>query len=204
LKLDSYIETFKANLAQQEATVSKEVETIALNARGLGETIRKAIYEHAIVTHPTFGQVFAFEVDCYGSTLIMDDANTPSLLSLPVLGFVEKNDTIYRNTRDLILSEWNPWFFKSKFARGIGGPHTGQNMVWPMSIIMQIQTSESESEVRECIDMLKRMAKRTGSLMCESFNVNRPSSFTRPWFAWANGLAGTAILDIVEKYPHLA
>lgn len=170
----------------------------------MGNTIRKAIYEHAVVSHPIFGQVFAFEVDCFGSQLMMDDANTPSLLSLPVLGFIDKNDTIYQNTRDFVLSEWNPWYFQGSFAQGIGGPHTGQNMVWPMSILMQIQTSSSEKEIRNLIDVLKRMAKKTGSLMCESFNVNNPSRFTRPWFSWANGLAGTTILKVIEEFPHLA
>lgn len=177
---------------------------IGMNAKELGETVRKAIYEHAVVSHPVFGQIFAYEVDCYGSQLMMDDANTPSLLSLPVLGFIDVNDTVYQNTRDFVLSEWNPWYFQGKYGKGIGGPHTGQNMVWPMSILMQIQTSNSEKEVTELVDTLKRMAKTTGSLMCESFNVHKPSSFTRPWFSWANGLAGSTILKVIHDYPHLA
>lgn len=213
IRLDQHIKLFlekkveAALAAGEEATVLSEFsiqKEIAISAKELGETIRKSIYEHAIVKHPVFGQVFAYEVDCFGSQLMMDDANTPSLLSLPVLGFLEKNDTIYRNTRDMVLSDWNPWYFKGSFAQGIGGPHTGQDMVWPMNLLMQIQTSNDELEIRELIDVLKRMAKRTGNLMCESFDVNRPSKFTRPWFSWANGLAGTTILQVIEKYPHLA
>ncbi|KAI8077565.1 hypothetical protein BDF21DRAFT_421305 [Thamnidium elegans] len=179
-------------------------QQILINAKELGERIRQAIYKHAIITHPIFGKVFTFEVDCYGSHLIMDDANTPSLLSLPIIGFIEKNDTIYRNTRSMILSEWNPWYFEGEFSKGIGGPHTGQNMIWPMSLLMQIQTSLDELEIRELIDTLKRMAKETGNLMCESFNANDPTKYTRSWFSWANGLAGTTILQIIEDYPHLA
>lgn len=179
-------------------------QDIHFSSKELGEAIRAAIYEHAVVEHAVFGKVFAFEVDCFGSQLLMDDANTPSLLSLPILGFIGKTDTIYRNTRDMILSEWNPWYFKGKFAKGIGGPHTGQDMVWPMSLLMQIQTSTNESEVRQLVDVLKRMAKKTGNLMCESFDVNNPVVFTRSWFSWANGLAGTTILQIIQDYPHLA
>lgn len=177
---------------------------IGIDAKTLGEKVRKAIYEHAVVTHPVYGQVFAYEVDCYGSQLLMDDANTPSLLSLPVLGFVDVNDTVYQNTRNFVLSAWNPWYFEGAYGKGIGGPHTGQNMVWPMSVLMQIQTSTSETEVIELVDMLKRMANTTGSLMCESFNVHKPNTFTRPWFSWANGLAGSTILKIIRDYPHLA
>ncbi|OBZ82647.1 hypothetical protein A0J61_09302 [Choanephora cucurbitarum] len=199
--LDSYLQA--AELDDDDDSLFHQQTTLFSNIRKLGEDIREAIYRHAIVMHPIFGEMFAFEVDCYGSHLLMDDANIPSLLSLPLLGFVDKDDTVYQNTRRFILSEWNPWFFSSDFAEGIGGPHTGQNMVWPMSILMQIQTSTSEAEIKQCIDMIKRMAKKTGSLMCESFNVHQPSQFTRSWFSWANGLAGSTILDLLETYPHL-
>ncbi|KAI8074240.1 uncharacterized protein B0P05DRAFT_547837 [Gilbertella persicaria] len=198
IRLANYLDTYLGN-RQDKMTYSQ----IARHARELGETIREAIYKHAVVSHSEFGDMFAFEVDCYGSHLLMDDANTPSLLSLPVLGFVKKNDRIYQNTRNFVLSKWNPWFFSSSFAEGIGGPHTGQNMVWPMSLLMQIQTSTSEAEVKTCLDMIKRMARHTGSLMCESFNVNQPTQFTRPWFSWANGLAGSTILGLIQDYPHL-
>ncbi|EPB88321.1 hypothetical protein HMPREF1544_04905 [Mucor circinelloides 1006PhL] len=205
IKLSEHIELYlQSARAQRESEVFHVQYNIGIKAKELGATVRRAIYEHAVVSHPVFGQVFAFEVDCFGSQLMMDDANTPSLLSLPVLGFIDKNDTIYQNTRDFVLSEWNPWFFQGSFASGIGGPHTGQDMVWPMSLLMQIQTSSSEKEIRYLIDVLKRMAKKTGSLICESFNVNNPSRFTRPWFSWANGLAGTTILKVIQEFPHLA
>lgn len=195
--MDSYLRAVPKNDSVQLQAA------LASNVRKLGQDIREAIYRHAIVMHPMFGDIFAFEVDCYGSHLLMDDANIPSLLSLPVLGFVDKNDSVYQNTRRFILSEWNPWFFSSDFAGGVGGPHTGQNMIWPMSLLMQIQTSTSETEIKQCIDMIKRMAKKTGNLMCESFNVHQPSQFTRSWFSWANGLAGSTILDLLETHPHL-
>ncbi|KAF1801337.1 hypothetical protein FB192DRAFT_1283197 [Mucor lusitanicus] len=210
IKLSKHIELYLQQ--QQSSTTGTQTESepfhvqynVGIQAKALGDSVRRAIYEHAVVSHPVFGQVFAFEVDCYGSHLLMDDANTPSLLSLPVLGFIDTNDTLYQNTRDFVLSQWNPWFFEGSFASGIGGPHTGQDMVWPMSLLMQIQTSSSEKEVRHLLDVLKRMAKKTGSLMCESFNVNHPSRFTRPWFSWANGLAGTTILKVIQEFPHLA
>jgi meiotically up-regulated gene 157 (Mug157) protein len=45
----------------------------------------------------------------------MDDANIPNLMSLPYLGFVDKHDELYVNTRNAILdSNQNPYFFSGK------------------------------------------------------------------------------------------
>lgn len=101
--------------------------------KALADEVLTAIQKHGIVQHPEFGQVYAYEVDCYGSHVFMDDANFPSLLSLPKFGFVAKNDTIYQNTRKYILSpDWNPYYAAGKFP-GIGSPHTGLQKPWHMA-----------------------------------------------------------------------
>ena len=94
------------------------------------------------------GKVFAFEVDGFGSAYFMDDANIPSLLSLPDLGYVDRNDPIYKNTRKFVLSEYNPYFFKGEAGEGIGGPHVGPGYIWPMSIIMRAYTSDVTDRTR--------------------------------------------------------
>ncbi|RCH83940.1 hypothetical protein CU097_004053 [Rhizopus azygosporus] len=189
--------------AYTKGNYRQEYKDLAEIAHKIGQTVKIAVERHGVVTHPVFGQIYAYEVDCYGSVLIMDDANLPSLLSLPYLGFATKNDIVYQNTRRLILSHWNPWYFEGKFVKGIGSPHTGEDMVWPMSILMQIKTSSSEHEIRKLIDLVKQVAKSANSLMCESINSNEPSKYTRSWFSWANGLAGSTIIDLIQDYPHL-
>src|SRR5690606_32690352 len=101
--------------------------------------------------HPQFGKVYAFETNGYGSYNLMDDANIPSLLSLPYLGAVKPNDPIYLNTRKYILSKENPFFFKGKAGEGIGGPHIGLDMIWAMAIVMRGLTSNNDAEIKECI-----------------------------------------------------
>jgi meiotically up-regulated gene 157 (Mug157) protein len=90
-----------------------------------GENLDKAVREHGVVSHPKYGDVFAFEVDGYGSRILMDDANVPSLLSLPVLGYVDRKDTVYQNTRKMILDKnGNPYYLTGSAFHGIGGPHS--------------------------------------------------------------------------------
>ncbi|KAI9281865.1 hypothetical protein BY458DRAFT_498233 [Sporodiniella umbellata] len=111
---------------------------LAQTASRTSREIREGIYNYGIINHPTHGKVFAYEVDGYGSTLVMDDANMPSLLSLGLLGFISHDDPIYQNTRKLVWSNDNPYFFSGVRGRGIGGPHVGLNYAWPMSQIVRV------------------------------------------------------------------
>ncbi|HSN08473.1 MAG TPA: glycoside hydrolase family 125 protein, partial [Hanamia sp.] len=131
---------------------------------------------------------------------LMDDANVPSLLSLPYLNAVHQNDQLYLNTRKFVLSKNNPFFFKGRAGEGIGGPHAGLDMIWPLSIIMRGLTSSDSNEIKYCLQMLKHSNAGTG-FMHESFNKNDASKFTRKWFAWANTLFGELILDTSKKHP---
>ncbi len=127
----------------------------------------------------------------------MDDANVPSLLSMPYLGLVDADDVLYRNTRRFVWSESNPYFFKGKVAEGIGGPHVAYGMAWPMSIMMKAFTSVDDTEIKDCIKMLLDTDAGTGFIH-ESFDVDDPGKFTREWFAWQNTLFGELILKIID------
>ena len=157
-----------------------------------------ALKKYAVVDHPKYGKIYAFEVDGFGNRFLMDDANVPSLLALPYLGDVDVNDPIYQNTRRFVWSKDNPYFFSGKDGEGIGGPHVGYDMAWPMSIMMKAFTSNDDAEIKHCIEMLMRTDAGTG-FMHETFNVNDSKKFTRSWFAWANTLFGELILKLVDE-----
>jgi uncharacterized protein len=146
--------------------------------------------------------VLPYEIDGFGSRLYMDDANIPSLLSLPILGYSAIDDQVYLTTRKRLLSSSNPFYFEGRDGSGIGGPHVGYQYAWPMSIIVRSMTSNDDDEIRECLNQLVGVSATTG-LMHESFNVHNSSDFTRPWFAWANGLFGEMMLQLVSTKPHL-
>ena len=152
----------------------------------------------AVYNHPKYGKIYAFEVDGFGNHFLMDDANVPSLLAMPYLGDVDVNDPIYQNTRKFVWSEDNPYFFKGKAGEGIGGPHIGYDMVWPMSIMMKAFTSKDDAEIKTCIKMLMDTDAGTG-FMHESFHKDDPKNFTRAWFAWQNTLFGELILKLVNE-----
>jgi len=148
------------------------------------------------------GEIWAFEVDGYGNQLFMDDANIPGLLSLPYLGCCTATDTVCQRTRQRVLSDDNPYFFKGSAANGIGGPHEGLNMIWPMALIAQAMTSNDEAEIRQCLRWLKTTHAGTG-FVHESFEKDDPAKFTRAWFAWANTLFGELIVKLSEERPNL-
>jgi meiotically up-regulated gene 157 (Mug157) protein len=174
-------------------TIHKD-EQLAKECLALADEVSNALKSHAIVNHPVFGKVYAYETDGFGNHLLMDDANVPSLLSLPYLGCVDRKEPIYQNTRKMILSEGsNPFFFKGTAGEGIGGPHIGTDYIWPLGITMRALTSDNRNEVERCKHMLKTTHGGTG-FMHESFHKDDPSKFTRKWFAWANTMFGEFIL----------
>lgn len=170
---------------------------MAGECRALADEVETALKENAVVYHPKFGNIYAFEVDGFGNSYLMDDANVPSLLALAYLGDVAPDNPVYRNTRRFVLSDSNPYFFKGTAGEGIGGPHIGYDMIWPMSIMMRAFTSTDDNEIRDCIVMLMNTDAGTG-FMHESFHKDNPENFTRAWFAWQNTLFGELILKIID------
>lgn len=172
--------------------------SFAAECDALAIEVEEAVKKYGIIEHPEFGKVYAFEVDGYHNHVFMDDANVPSLLALPYLGCVETNDPIYQNTRKMILSPANPYFFKGKAGEGIGGPHIGFGYIWPMSIIMRCNTTNDTEEIRMCVKMLRDTDGDTG-FMHESFQMDDPKDFTRSWFAWVNTLFGEMVYRLVNE-----
>ena len=160
------------------------------------ENIIRGIETYAVYNDPVFGRIWAYEVDGRGRYLLMDDANVPSLLSAPYIGFTSTDNDVYQNTRRFLLSSSNPYFFSGSYISGIGSPHTPGSRVWPMSLIVQILTSDNHKEIESCLEQLKISDAGT-KLMHESINPNNPADYTRSWFAWANSLFAEMVITKV-------
>jgi len=190
---------------KQAAEMVKQIhkdEALAAELLALANEVNHALQTNAIINHPVYGRIYAYEVNGYGSYNLMDDANVPSLLGLPYLDAFSKTDPVYRNTRKMLLSLNNPFFFKGSAGEGIGGPHAGKDMIWPLGIIIRGMTSIDDAEVKHCIAMLKNSNADTG-FMHESFNKDDVKNFTRKWFAWANTLFGEFLWETYKNKPAL-
>lgn len=166
----------------------------AKRVEGLKNEIDVGIKTYGIVDYPSFGPIFAYETDGLGNYNLMDDANVPSLLAIPYLGYTDHTDVIYKNTRAFILSKENPYYYEGIYASGIGSPHTPENFVWPISLAIQGITSGDQREKERLLTLMAATDGGTG-LMHESFDVNNHQSFTRPWFSWANAMYCELMLD---------
>ncbi|MCU0493939.1 MAG: glycoside hydrolase family 125 protein [Chloroflexaceae bacterium] len=162
---------------------------LAERAAGLRANIEMGIQTYGLVEHPRHGRIYAYETDGMGNHNLMDDANVPSLLSIPYLGYRPADDPTYLRTRAFVLSRDNPYFVAGRVAQGVGSPHTPAGYVWPIGIAMQGLTATDRAEQQALLEMLVETTAGTG-YMHESFDPNEPSRYTRPWFAWANSMFG--------------
>ena len=160
-------------------------------AAKLAADIEDGVHRHGIVEGK-----FAYEVDGLGNALCMDDANTPSLLSLPYLEVLSPENPVYQKTRSFVLSGGNPYFFKGSLAVGIGSQHTPKDFVWPIAIAIAALTSKDSVELTSALKLLEETDSGTGQ-MHESFHVDDSSRFTRNWFSWADMTYVDLVLESV-------
>lgn len=184
-------------LAQMHGTLYGDA-AFAAECNALADEVQAAVEKYGVVKGDD-GDFWAYEVDGYGDQLVMDDANVPSLLALPYLECTPR-DARYERTRATVWSARNPYFFKGSAGEGIGGPHEGLRMIWPMSIMMKAFTTDDVAEIRQCLHWLKTTHAGTG-FMHEAFDQDDPTKFTRSWFAWANTLFGELVVHLADKHP---
>jgi len=188
-------------LARMAAKILQDAK-LATEAEALAAEVEAALNLYGKTEHPKWGSIWAYEVDGYGNALMMDDAGAPGLLSLPYLECCRMDDPLYVRSRNFAQSESNPYFVHGKAAEGVGGPHAGANMVWPMAIVYRALTTADAQEIRQCLRWLRDTTAGTGFIH-ESFDKDDATKFTRPWFAWANTLFGELVARLAKERPGL-
>lgn len=171
---------------------------LAKEAFELAGKIRAGIEAFGKIVHPQFGEIYAYEVDGLGNFNLMDDANAPSLLAMPLIGYCGKDDPAYLRTREFVLSRENPYYYQGEAAKGVGSPHTPDGYIWPIALCIEGLTANSRQEKLAILETLMLTDGGTG-LMHESFDKDAPERFTRPWFAWANSMFAELVIDIIGQ-----
>ena len=188
-----FVATALGHLAELATEVLGD-RLLAQRARELRAEIEAGVAAHGIVEHPVHGRIYAYEVDGFGNSLLMDDANMPSLLSLPLLGVCSPDDELYLATRAFVLSGDNPFFFTGTAARGIGSPHTPDAYIWPIALAVQGLTTPDRDAKLALLHVLRDTDAGTYALH-EGFHRDDPTQFTRPWFSWAGSMFCELVLD---------
>jgi meiotically up-regulated gene 157 (Mug157) protein len=169
-------------------------------AKVLRAEVQDGIQKYGEVFTPNYGYIYAYEVDGLGHSKLMDDANIPSLLSAPYLGYTKADSFVYRNTRRFLLSGDDPYYYAGSVARGIGSAHTNDGYVWPLAMIVQGLTATSEAERREVLAQL--LASDPGDhLLHESFDPNDPERYSRKDFGWPNALFSEFVMTEFNGVP---
>ncbi|KAH8880258.1 hypothetical protein GQ53DRAFT_755240 [Thozetella sp. PMI_491] len=200
----NYITSDNAMMSVELANVADVLDAVKLlpnvshKARSFSKTIRNAIWNHTL----TPSGIFAYETNGYGGQYIMDDANVPSLVSLPYIGFLDRSDETYIKTKKALFSRANPYYAEGKQFRGIGGPHVNATYPWPMSQVSGIFGTDDDAEITTRLQFLINNTAGLG-LIHEGINIYNASAYTRPWFAWANSYFAEMILDLAERKPGL-
>lgn len=165
--------------------VPSEATPLKTRMQQLITSIEQGIADYAVVTLPTGETGYAYEVDGLGHTKLMDDANVPSLLSLPFIGYTTADNPYYQATRRFILSADNPYYYQGTILKGIGSNHTPVAYVWPISLAMEGLTTPDKQVKQAQLALIAATDNNTGQCH-ESVSVDDVSQYTRDWFSWAN------------------
>lgn len=196
---------FAVRSLRQIAEISSDLlkdTLLSAEAAALADEVETALTKYARANHPEYGEIIPYETDGYYNYNFMDDANVPSLLAMPYLGTIDRNDPLYLRTRKFVLSKGNPWYFSGIMGSGVGSPHTGLNRVWPIGITVKALTANNDYDIMASLRMLQNTHAATG-FMHESFMKDDPTQYTRKWFAWANTLFGELVLETYRTKPDL-
>ena len=190
------VNMFASVVMKDLTTIARDVwrdNRMAQNAWGMSVEIQRGIEQYGTLDLKPFGRIYAYEVDGRGHTNVMDDANIPSLLSIPYFGYLPKTNSLYLATRRFALSDRNPYFFRGKYAEGIGSPHTPHGYVWPLALCVQALTATDDKEIDQIFGWIA-VSDVGDHRLHESFNAQWPESYTREDFAWPNALYAELIM----------
>jgi meiotically up-regulated gene 157 (Mug157) protein len=184
-----------ASLCDQVRPITAGGDQLAREAKALSADLGAAVRAHGTAEVDGLGTVLAYEVDGRGNAALMDDANLPNLLGLPLLAGVDRSDPLYLRTRSFVLSDRNPTYVSGRVLTGLGSPHTRRGWVWPIALATQGLTTDDQDEQIALLETLAGTTAGTGQ-MHESIAANDQRRFSRPWFSWADSMFCQLVMTV--------
>ncbi len=80
----------------------------AKEAKALRDEVQRGIQTYGLVLVPKYGYIYAYEVDGLGHAILTDDANIPSLLSAPYIGYTDRRRPLLRQHAPLFALARQP------------------------------------------------------------------------------------------------
>ena len=173
-------------------------EELRHKASKLLKEIESGICKYGIVDDGSGTSIYAYEVDGLGNVLAkFDDANVPSLLSMPLLGWDGYDKQVYENTRKYLLSKSNSIYYEGREFKGLGSRHTPVDYIWPMAMAIQgLTEDEPDRHVKMAFQLRQLMSSATNDAMHESVHHSNPQLFTRTWFEWVSLMALSIVICV--------
>jgi meiotically up-regulated gene 157 (Mug157) protein len=118
LILSDYVTADNAMLSVELGELAQTLDAIGTlpNISHLARTYSMSIRNAVLSTTIGSQGIFAYETNGFGGQYYMDDANVPSLVSFPYLGFMNRDDEAVVKTKQAMFSRKNPYY-----AEGPGG-----------------------------------------------------------------------------------
>ena len=143
------------------------------------EEVKKAVYEHCVITDDDGKAYFAWSIDLKGQHNIYDEP-TGSLQLFPYYGFCDSNDEVWCNTVSMIRSPAYEYSFADYPIAEIGCAHAPYP--WVLSICNSLLCGHKEQAFRE----LETLEMDNG-IACESVDPVKGTCVTGAAFATCAG-----------------
>ncbi|MEL6307233.1 MAG: glycoside hydrolase family 125 protein, partial [Chloroflexota bacterium] len=151
------------------------------------ETLKEE-YNKLFITEHNGKQIYSYATDGAGNHYIYHDANDIPLVMMPLWGFCDKDDPIWRNTIDFAFSDSNPGFYDGV----LGSVHTPAP--WALGDAQELifcKVIGDRERYQRVWERVEKAAQWDGALP-EAYDAQTYEVVSRHWFAWPNAMVAIA------------
>lgn len=157
------------------------------SVKGLHKDFKEKVSTPFITQHKG-KDIYAYATDAEGNYYLYHDANDIPLVMMPLWGFCDKDDPVWRNTIDFAFSGDNPGFYDGV----LGSVHTPAP--WALGDAQELifcKVIGDRERYQRVWERVEKAAQWDGALP-EAYDVTTFEVVSRHWFAWPNAMVAIA------------